>query len=82
VYHGLAGEIIRAIEPQTEADPTALLVQLLIAFGSVIGRSAHVLVGAARRYAVEFAALVGETSTARKGSSWSEVYRIIAAVID
>jgi primase-polymerase (primpol)-like protein len=27
VYHGLAGEIVRAIEPQTEADPLGLLVQ-------------------------------------------------------
>jgi hypothetical protein len=80
VFTGLAGEIVRTITPHTESDPVALLVQLLIAFGSVIGRSAHVIVGAARHYAVEFAVLVGETSTARKGSSWSEVYRIIAAV--
>ena len=27
-YHGLAGEVVRTIAPQTEADPVALLLQL------------------------------------------------------
>ena len=35
-YYGLAGEIVRRIAPQTEADPVALLVQFLVAFGNVI----------------------------------------------
>jgi hypothetical protein len=30
-FHGLAGEIVRAIEPHTEANPAALLIQVLIA---------------------------------------------------
>lgn len=40
-FHGLAGDIVRAIEPHTEADPVALLVQFLVAFGSVVGRGPH-----------------------------------------
>jgi hypothetical protein len=40
-YYGLAGDIVRRIEPHTEADPVALLVQILVVFGNVIGRSAH-----------------------------------------
>lgn len=32
-FHGLAGDVIRRIEPYTESDPAALLVQFLIAFG-------------------------------------------------
>jgi hypothetical protein len=32
-YHGLAGDVVRAIGPHSEADPVALLVQLLVAFG-------------------------------------------------
>ena len=32
-FHGLAGDVIRRIEPHTESDPAALLVQFLIAFG-------------------------------------------------
>jgi hypothetical protein len=38
--HGLAGRIVRAIEPASEADVAALLVQLLVAFGSAAGRGA------------------------------------------
>jgi hypothetical protein len=79
-YHGLAGDIVRAIEPRSEADPAALLVQLLVAFGSVVGRNAHVGVGATWHHANEFALMVGETSAARKGTSWSEVFRFVAAV--
>ena len=30
-YHGLAGEIVRAIAPETEADPAAVLLSLLTA---------------------------------------------------
>jgi hypothetical protein len=44
VYHGLAGRVVKAIEPHSEADPLALLVQLLAAFGNCIGRKAHFVV--------------------------------------
>src|SRR3954451_14479263 len=37
-YTGLAGEIVAAIAPHTEADPVALLAQLLVAFGAAAGR--------------------------------------------
>ena len=70
----------RTIEPETEADPVALLVQLLVAFGSLIGQCAHVAVGAAWHFANEFTVLVGETSAARKGSSWSEVKRFAGPI--
>jgi hypothetical protein len=41
-FTGLAGEIVHAIEPHSESDPLAVLAQLLVCFGSVIGRGAHV----------------------------------------
>jgi hypothetical protein len=72
-FYGLAGDIVRTIEPASEADPAALLVQTLIAFGNVIGRTAHFLVEADTHYANEFAVLVGKTSKARKGTSWGRV---------
>src|SRR5207249_9907830 len=40
-YHGLVGDLVRAIEPSTEADPAALLLQVFVMFGNVIGRAAH-----------------------------------------
>jgi hypothetical protein len=75
-FHGLAGKIVRTIEPASEADPAALLVQTLVAFGNVIGRGAHFLVEADRHHANEFAVLVGRTSKARKGTSWGRVSRL------
>jgi hypothetical protein len=75
-FHGLPGAIVRAIEPASEADRTALLIQALIAFGNVIGRGAHFTVEADRHHANEFAALVGRTSKARKGTSWGRIDRL------
>jgi hypothetical protein len=41
VYHELLGEIVTRIAPHTEADPVAILTQLLVAFGAAVGRGAH-----------------------------------------
>ncbi len=37
VLHGLAGDFVRTIYPHTQADEPALLVQLLVGFGNVLG---------------------------------------------
>jgi hypothetical protein len=74
--HGLAGDFVHAVEPHSEADPAALLVQFLASTGSVIGRTAHFEVEARRHYANLFAAIVGDTAIARKGSSWSHAKRV------
>ena len=58
--HGLAGEIVRTIEPHTESDPTALLLQLLVAFGNVIGRGPHFQAEADRHSLNLFTVLVGK----------------------
>lgn len=72
-YHGLAGEIVRAIEPHTEADPVAVLVNLLSAFGNAIGQGAFFSVGATKHHLKINAVLVGETAKGRKGMSWDYV---------
>jgi hypothetical protein len=68
-YHGLAGRIVRAIEPNSEADPSALLIQFLAAYGNVIGRGRYCLIGATQHHGRLFVALVGETATGRKGTA-------------
>ena len=78
VYSGLAGEIVGVIAPHTEADPVAVLGQLLVAAGSVIGRGAFFGVEATRHHANEFVVLVGDSAKARKGSSWDHVARLLA----
>ncbi|MFI5142729.1 MAG: hypothetical protein ACHQHM_01725 [Thermoanaerobaculales bacterium] len=76
-YHGLAGEIVGAIAPHTEADPVAILSQLLIAFGAAVGRGAHFQIEASSHHPNEFLVLVGDTAKARKGSSWDNVARLL-----
>lgn len=78
VYHGLAGEIVNTIAPETEADPAAILVQLLVAFGAATGRGAWFTVEATRHHPNEFVVLVGDSAKARKGSSWDHVARVLA----
>jgi hypothetical protein len=78
-YYGLAGEIVRRIEPQTEADPVALLVQFLVAFGNVIGRNAHAVADGSQHYTNLNTVVVGETAKGRKGTAWQQVRRILAA---
>lgn len=78
-FHGLAGEIVRLIEPHSEADPAAVLVQFLIAFGNLIGRRAHFVAEADRHFMNLFAVIVGQTSKARKGSSLGQVQYLLQA---
>jgi hypothetical protein len=78
VYHELLGEIVTTIAPHTEADPVAILTQLLVAFGAAAGRGAFFEVEATRHHANEFMLLVGDSSKARKGSSWDHVRRLLA----
>ena len=73
--YGIAGEVVRAIAPHTEADLAALLIQFLAAYGNVIGRSAYVPVGAMKHYANLYCVVVGQTSRARKGTAWAETER-------
>lgn len=75
-FYGLPGKVVETIGPHSEADPAALLVQYLVAFGNVIGRGPHYPVEATEHHAVEYAAMVGETSKARKGTSWGRIRQL------
>jgi hypothetical protein len=68
-FHGPAGEFVRAAVPYTEADPAALLISLLVEFGSAVGNGPHVMVGATRHPARLSAVVVGQTGKSRKGDS-------------
>jgi hypothetical protein len=78
--HGPAGEFVELVEPHTEADPAALLAQLLVAFGAAAGRHSYLTVEASRHYPNEFVVLVGASGKGRKGSSWDHVESLLARV--
>src|ERR1700758_1662741 len=80
VYHELLGEIVSRIAPHTEADPVAILTQLLVSFGAAVGRGAYFQVEATRHHGNEYMCLVGDSARGRKGSSWDHVRRLLAAV--
>jgi Protein of unknown function (DUF3987) len=80
VFSGPAGQIVAVLAPHTEADPVALLVSLLVGFGSVIGSEPHYRVGPTAHRTNEFTVLVGPSGAGRKGSSWDAVEAILAGV--
>ena len=79
-FHGLAGDVVRAIEPHTEADPVAVLILFLAAFGNMAGASAHFLAEARPHPLRIWPVLVGETAKGRKGSAWSSARFLLQRV--
>src|SRR6516165_2662874 len=69
VFHGVIGRIVKAIEPFTEADPAAVLVQLLAGFGNIIGRSPFFIADSQPHRTNLFVCIVGQSAKARKGTA-------------
>ena len=78
--HGIAGTVVRTITPHTEADPAAILLQFLVAFGNLVGPAPHCMVESTRHGLNLFVVLVGESSKARKGTSWRQICRLFSEV--
>jgi hypothetical protein len=76
--YGLSGDIVGAIEPYTEADPTAVLINILVGFGNAVGRGSYVMAGGGRHHLNLFAGIVGDTSKGRKGTSWELPYQLLS----
>lgn len=79
-FSGLAGDLVRIIEPHTEADPAALLILLLSAFGNMAGNSVHFLAETRKHPMRIWPVLVGETAKGRKGSAGAAVKHILGLV--
>lgn len=66
---GRAGKIVRGLLPWTEADPAALLLDLVVSFGSAVGPGPHKYAGDVQHPLRLFSVTVGETSAGRKGTA-------------
>ena len=75
---GLLGEIVSSVAPHTEADPVAVLADLLASFGNAIGSGPHLLAGNAEHPARLFVVLVGDSAKARKGTSRAVARAVMA----
>jgi hypothetical protein len=79
-FYGLAGEIVRRIEPHTEADPMALLIQFLAAFGNILGHDHYFVADGARHFLILYIVLVGLSSKGRKGTSLNHIANLMERV--
>ena len=79
-YHGLAGEIVQAIAPHTEADPVAVLVQLLVAYGALIGGGAWFKVEADAPLPQRVRRSCRRFAVSRKGSALGHVKQLLGEV--
>jgi hypothetical protein len=78
-YVGLAGEVVRTIEPHTESGSAALLLQFLTCFGNAVGRGPHFRVEGDQHFTVLNIVLVGATAKSRKGRSAGRIRQIFKA---
>jgi len=77
---GLLGDVVRTIDPTTEADQVATAATFLVMFGSCVGRGPYLMVGDDRHGTNFYAVLVGDTAIARKGTSLSGPRRLMGDV--
>jgi hypothetical protein len=77
--HGLAGQVIDVLAPHTESSHAALLLDFLASFGSAAGAAPHAFADGAEHPARLNVLIVGETARARKGTSRSNIARVMAA---
>lgn len=75
--HGILGDIVGMIAPETESDPVGILLQLLAACGSALGRRPFVQIEGDRHHANLFVCVVGKTAAARKGTSLGRMRQVM-----
>jgi hypothetical protein len=76
-YHGVAGEILRAVDPVTEADPMAILFQFLTIFGNLAGRNPCHHYERDRHGMNLFMVLVGPSTIGCKGGALNQALAVI-----
>jgi hypothetical protein len=81
-FHGLAGKVVRYIAEYSEADPIAIMVNYMTAFGNVVGRNPFFKAGPDKHYMNLYVALVGDTAKGRKGMAWGYSREIFKRVDD
>ena len=72
-FQGVAGDFVRLVKPQTEADPVALLGNFLVAAGLLFSRNAFVVADGKRHHAVEYLLMAGDSGVGRKGTATNRV---------
>ena len=79
-FQGVCGAFVKLVNPHTEADSAALLVQFLVGIGNLVGGTPYFPVEADKHRLNLYAVMVGATSKGRKGTSWGHVKRVLGEV--
>ncbi|MFZ0995781.1 MAG: hypothetical protein WAO09_07370 [Candidatus Dormiibacterota bacterium] len=79
-FYGLAGHVVTTIEPSTEADRVALLLNFLGYFGNCAGLNPRFRVEDTDHGLNEFIGIVGATSKSRKGTADKRIRRLFLLV--
>jgi hypothetical protein len=69
MFHGVLGDLVKAADPTTEADPVGVLASLLAGAGVAIGPKPHIQVGNTRHPLLVWPLLFGRTGAGRKGEA-------------
>lgn len=80
-YHGLAGDFVRIVGDESEADPAALLLHCLTYIGNAIGDAVYYRVEDTLHRPTLFLTLVGSSSVGRKGTARNRTDRLIHKAI-
>lgn len=78
-FYGRAGWIIEQLRSHTEADPMALLVDLITSFGAAVGPGPYIRIDGANHYPRVYTVVVGATSRSRKGTSRGVIREVMRA---
>jgi Protein of unknown function (DUF3987) len=74
--HGIVGRIARLATENSEADPVAVIATTLTYAAAEFGRAQYTRIGDDIHHSRHFGAIVGQSSRARKGTSYGPVRRI------
>ena len=80
IMYGIAGEIIRKASEYCEAHPAGMYLDLLVAFGNIVGRGPYFNINSTRHYTNEFMARVGLTAESRKGTGRDVIDELLRMV--
>lgn len=78
VFHGLAGDAVRLLDPFTEAAPIGVHLHLMVAVASAMGPGPHFVADDCRHALSLNLAVVGCSAAARKGVSWRRAHKLVA----
>lgn len=76
--HGLAGKVVRLIDPHTEADLVGLLVSFLCEFGAMLNRGPHLILDGSYHPLLFWPVLVGQSSKSRKGTAGRRIEPLLS----